>query len=79
MLSIEQERFTPTKGRDVCALTFTANGDCLVTGGNQGFEVWQVKDEKQAARMEMLSGVFSLAASKNGKWIAAGTYKELLV
>ena len=81
MLTIEQERSAPTEidvGRDVRALTFTANGEYLVTGDEKGVGVWRVKDGTQVARMETQT-VLSLAASKKGKWIAAGTYKELLV
>ena len=81
MLTIGQERAMPTKidaGQDVCTLTFTANEECLVTGGNRGVGVWRVKDGKQVARMET-NYVQSLAASKNGRWIAAGTFGKLLV
>ena len=41
--------------------------------------MWRVKDGKQVARMEMRGTVLSLAASKNGKWIAAGTYNAMFV
>ena len=82
MLTIGQERSAPTEidvGQNARALTFTANGEYLVTGDEKGVGVWRVKDGKQVARMETQIGVLSLAASKNGKWIAAGTYKELFV
>ena len=82
MLTIGQERSAPTEidaGEDVRALTFTANGEYLVSGHEEEVRVWRVKDGKQVARMETGDEVLSLAASKNGKWIAAGTLKELLV
>ena len=81
MLTIGQERSAPTEidvGQNVEALTFTANGEYLVTGHQKEVRVWRVKDGKQVARMET-AYVLSLAASKDGKWIAAGTLKELLV
>ena len=82
MLTIEQERTQPVEidvGKDVWALTFTANGEYLVSGHEKEIRVWRINDGKQVARMETGWHVISLAASKNGKWIAAGTYKELLV
>ena len=50
-----------------------------MSGHEKEVRVWRVKDGKQVARMEAQDWVYSLAASKNGKWIAAGTTKELLV
>ena len=50
-----------------------------MTGDEKGVQMWRVKDGKQVVRMETQRTVLSLAASKNGKWIAAGTYKELVV
>ena len=82
MLTIGQAHSAPIEvdaGQDVRALTFTANGEYLVTGDDKGASVWRVKDETQVARMETQDRVYSLAASENGKWIAAGTYTELLV
>ena len=82
MLTIGQERSAPAEidaGQNVCALTFTANGEYLVTGDEKGVGVWRVKDGERVARMETRIDVLSLAASQNGKWIAAGTHKELSV
>ena len=83
MLTIGQERSTPTTidvGQDVRRLTFTANGEYLVSGHEEEVRVWQVKDSRtQVARMETQQTVLSLATSKNGKWIAAGTKREMLV
>ena len=79
MLTIGQERSAPTEidaGQHVCALTFTANGEYLVSSHKEEVRVWQVKDGKQVARMKTGHHVVSLAASKNGKWIAAGDRKE---
>ena len=82
MLTIAQGRSAPIEidvGKSVWALTFTANGEYLVSGDSKGVRVWRVDDGKQVARMETRDEVYSLAASKNGKWIAAGTSSELLV
>ena len=82
MLTIGQERSAPTEidvGQNVWALTFTANGEYLVTGDEKGVGVWRVKDGGKVARMETQRTVISLAASKNGKWIAAGTTNEVVV
>ena len=82
MLTIRQERSAPTEidvGWNVGALTFTANGQYLVTGDEKGVGVWRVKDGEQVARMETQRPVVSLAASKNGRWIAAGTTNEVVV
>ena len=82
MLTIEQECSQPIEidvGENVCALTFTANGEYLVSGDLKGVGVWRVDDGKQVARMETRDAVYSLAGSKNGKWIVAGTHTELLV
>ena len=65
--------------QNVRALTFTANGEYLVTGDKRGVGVWRVKDGTQVARMETQRTVFSLAASKNGKGIAAGTSSGMFV
>ena len=41
--------------------------------------MWGVKDGKQVRRMETKADVLSLAASKDGKWIAAGTSSGMFV
>ena len=82
MLTIRQGHSAPIEvdaGQDVRALTFTANGKYLVTGGDNGAGVWRVKDRTQVARMEMRDRVLSLATSKNGEWIAAGTLRGMVV
>ena len=82
MLTIGQERSAPIEidvGQDVRELTFTANGEYLVSGHEEEVQMWRVKDGTQVARMETRDWVLSLTASKNGKWVAAGTSKELLV
>ena len=82
MLTIGQARSEPIEidaGQYVYALTFTANGEYLVSGHEEEVRVWRVKDGKQAARMETRDCVLSLAASANGKWIAAGTRRDMHV
>ena len=74
MLTIEQEGSTLIKidsGHSICAVAFSANGEYIVGGGG-GLGVWRVKDGKQMATMAA-RGVLSLAVSKDGRWIAAGT------
>ena len=81
MLTIAQAHSEPTEidvGQDVRTLTFTANGEYLVTGHEEEVRMWRIKDGTQVVRMEM-GLVLSLAASKNGKWIAAGTPSEMSV
>ena len=82
MLTIGQERSAPTEidvGQNVQALTFTLNGEYLVSGHEEEVRVWRVKDMKQVTRMETRIDILSLAASKNGKWIAVGTYTGTFV
>ena len=53
-------------------MTFSADGKHLLSGGDDGVQVWQVEDGKQVATPEA-KAVLCLAVSKNGRWIAAGT------
>ena len=61
-------------------VTFSANGEHLLNGGkDENIEVWRVQDSQRAATIEAMN-VICLAVSKNGKWIAGGTYwREVLV
>ena len=60
-------------GKYIQALEFAVNGEYLVSGGYE-VRVWRVEDGKQMAAMAVDSGpVQCLAASKDGRWIAAGT------
>ena len=60
-------------GRDSHAVTFSANGEHLLSGGRYpNIGVWRVRDS-QVATIEA-QNVLCLAVSKNGSWIAAGTY-----
>ena len=76
------ERDPPVKiyvGVYVNGLTFSVNGKYIVGLESKGVGVWQVEDGKRIARLEAESAD-SLAVSKDGRWIAAGTYKgEVLV
>ena len=60
-------------GSEIQAVEFTANGKYIVGGGGDGLGVWRVEDGKQMARMETRI-VRSIAVSKDGRWIAAGTF-----
>ena len=82
MLTIGQEGPTPIEinaGGEIQAFTFTAHGKFLVSGDSSAVQVWRVNDAKQVARMDTGTAVLSLAASKDGKWIAAGTNKRVVV
>ena len=74
ILTIRQEGsplFEIEGGSKIKAVTFTANGEYLV-GGGEGLGVWRMEDGKQMATMAA-AGVQCLAVSKDGRWIAAGT------
>ena len=60
-------------GSEIQAVELTANGKYIVGGGGDGLGVWRVEDGKQMARMETRI-VRSIAVSKDGRWIAAGTF-----
>ena len=54
-------------------MTFSANGEHLLSGGlSQNVQVWRVQDGQRVATIEA-KDVVCLAVSKNGKWIAGGT------
>ena len=54
-------------------MTFTANGEYLVSGGDDGVRVWQVKDGEQVATMQA-KDVRCVAVSKDdGNFIAVGS------
>ena len=78
----QEQRDPPVEinvGSRVYAVTFSANGKYLLSGGEGGVQVWQVENGTQVARMEA-RGVVCLAASKDSRWIAAGTgWGELFV
>ena len=59
-------------GRRTWTVTFSANGKYLWSGGDEGVQVWGMEDGEQTATMEAKK-VVCLAASKDGRWIAAGT------
>ena len=59
-------------GHGLYAVTFSANGEYLLTGDWKGVGVWRVDNGKQMATVK--AGVVQcLAVSKDGRWIAAGT------
>ena len=75
MLTIGQESSQPIE-IDTCsevrAVTFSANGEYIVSGDNKNVQVWRVDDWKQLAKIET-GMVNCVAVSNDGKWIAAGT------
>ena len=60
------------------ALTFTADGEYLVSGTMNGVQVWRVKDGKGVATMPM-EHVYCVAVSKDGRFIAAGSKGDVFV
>ena len=72
-----QERSLPIKinaSRDLCAVTFSADGKHLLSGGrDQNVQVWRVLDGQRVATIKA-KDVLCLAVSKNGKWIAGGRF-----
>ena len=54
-------------------MTFTMNGKHLVSGGHEGVQVWRVKDGERLGAMQVEHTVCSLAVSKDGRFIAAGS------
>ena len=76
MLTAGQGHSLPIKinaSRDLRAVTFSANGEHLLSGGrDQNVQVWRVQDGRRVATIQAVD-VLCLAVSKNGKWIAGGT------
>ncbi|KAF8548528.1 hypothetical protein OG21DRAFT_750496 [Imleria badia] len=58
---------------DRSLVTFAANGEYFVSGGTKGFRVWRAEDGQEMVTMAV-EHVQCVAFSKDGKWIAAGTY-----
>ena len=80
MLTVEQE-CSPLIELDcgnISAVTFGANGEYVVSGGENGIRVWGVEDGKQMATMEARK-VRCIAVSKDGGWIATGNSKKVVV
>ena len=72
VLITEQETIEFEVG-EVSALAFTANGEYLLSGGDEGVQVWRVKDGERVATMKVEGGAWCVAVSKDGKYIAAGS------
>ena len=60
-----------TVGQDL--VTLAANDEYFVSGCTKGFRVWRAEDGQEVATMAV-EHVQCVAFSKDGKWIAAGTY-----
>jgi WD40 repeat protein len=77
MLTVIQERSPLIEidgGSEIKAVMFTVNGEYIVGGGDDGLRVWRAKDGKRMATMAARD-VNCLAVSKDGRWIASGTYE----
>ena len=62
----------------VRVVSFTADGEHLLSGGEEGVQVWRIKDGKRVAAMQV-RGVWSIAVSKDGRFIAVGSVDDVLV
>ena len=63
-------------GNRLNAVTFSGNSEYLVSASDESggtVQVWRVEDGETVANMAVGSTVLCLAASKDGRWIAAGT------
>ena len=81
MLTVGQEGSLLTKinsGSNIRAVAFAADGGYLVSSGEGGVRVWRVEDGKQMATMEA-KNVWCLAVSRDGRWIAVGTWDGVFV
>ena len=54
-------------------MSFTANNKYLIGGTDNDVRVWRVKDGKEVATIPVGVMVRSVAASKDGRWIAGGS------
>ena len=59
------------------AVTFGANGEYVVSGGKY-LGIWRVDDGTELATIQE-PYVRCITVSKDGRWVAAGTYKEVIV
>ena len=57
-------------GHEIWAVAFSANGEYLLSGGDEGVRLWRAEDGEQMATRN----VRCLAVSEDGKWVAAGTW-----
>ena len=62
-------------GHLVNTLSFTTNGEYLVSGGDGVVQVWRAKSGECVATMPARH-VYCVAVSKDGRWIAAGSYYD---
>ena len=60
-------------GLVVKRMTFSANGEYLVSGHYEGVRVWRVQDGREMANLEKVGNDEHLALSKDGNWLATGT------
>ena len=77
MLIVGQEHHEPMEidaGAAVYAVTFSADGEYIFTGGRVRVRMWRVEDGKQITTLMEANDVRCLAVSNDGKWIAGGTF-----
>ena len=77
-MGVAQERFPLVEidsGSEIRAVTFSANGEELVSADDESIRVWGVEVTKRMGA----TGIKCLAVSKDGEWIAAGTARDGVV
>ncbi|KAF8551245.1 hypothetical protein OG21DRAFT_1487133 [Imleria badia] len=75
LIVVKEHRDPPIQinvNSEIQAMTFSTNGEYLLSGGRNGVQVWRVEDGEEMATLGA-GNVNCLAMSKDGKWVAAGT------
>ena len=62
-------------GNKLWAVAFSANGEYLLSGNDSGVQVWRVVDGEHLATIKARR-VLCLAVSRDGRWIAARTWRD---
>ena len=65
-------------GKTAWPVTFSTNGEYLLSADDEKVRVWSAENSEQIATMEA-KGALCLAVSKDGRWIAAGVYSWVIV
>jgi len=64
----------------ISTVTFSADGQYILSGGRDGVQMWRVEDGQKIATISITTGVVRcLAVSKDGSWIALGVEGSMLV
>jgi WD40 repeat protein len=58
-------------GPFIDAMDVSQNGEWIVTGSGVAAEVWELSSTKKVYRMNLDDGIFAVAFSPSGKWVAS--------